>query len=162
MARAFPDKTIHLQVKAAYLRTALGQQFVRRCQELASNIVLYDGSIYDLFTQVQYYFSDPSAVVAEAAQFAVYSFFIDLSTLQKKSPLRNIPSMCIRSAAEGIARIEQLEDGVWHYPFDEVGEYVHLSDRSFADQLRDDLKLPACTVVGNAGAPTTNSTNGLN
>jgi hypothetical protein len=142
VAAAFPERTIHLQVKHLFVDKPSGRDFIAACQRDRPNVVHTRKSIYELLTVAQYACSDPSTVVLEALQFGQVSFALDVSGVQKVSILREFPGLCVSSAEELVQRIRAIESGEWRYPRESFGELVDLSGRVIYDVVREDMGLP--------------------
>ena len=143
LARAFPERTVWLQVKSIFVDKPAGQAFIKDCQKDRPNVRhTYDG-LFDIFPKVRYSFSDPSTVVVEAMQFGCISFMTDVSPIQRVSLHREFPGLCVTSGDDAATRIRKIEAGTWHYPRDSYGELVDLSGRVFFDIVREDMGLPA-------------------
>ena len=141
VARAFPDRKIWLQVKSGFLDKPRGRTFVAACQKDLPNIIHTTDSVMTLFRRAKYAFSDPSTVVIEALQFGVAAFMADISPIHDECIYREYPGLCVDSAAEGIARIQQIEETTWVYPRESFAELIDLSGRPFCDVVRADVGL---------------------
>jgi hypothetical protein len=142
VAAAFPDRSIHLQVKHLFVDKPSGRDFIAECRRDRPNVVHTRKPIYELLTVAQYACSDPSTVVLEALQFGQVSFALDVSSVQKVSILREFPGLCVSSAEELVRRIRAIEAGEWRYPRESFGELVDLSGRVIYDAVREDMGLP--------------------
>jgi hypothetical protein len=143
VAKAFPERKILLQLKPIFVNTISGKKFVAACLENNPNIHFIEAPPLQLFSQVQYLFSDPSTTVQEAIQFGLKSFCIDLSPVQKTGIFREYPDLCVFSPTDVIGRIKSLEAGEWEYPIKKYGDLVDLSGKFFLDRLREDVGLSA-------------------
>ncbi|MEE2698268.1 MAG: hypothetical protein VX923_01065 [Pseudomonadota bacterium] len=143
VAEEFSERRILLQLKPFFVHTKSGQEFVAACKKDISNIEFIDLPPSQLFSQVQYLFSDPSSTVQEAIQFGLKSFCIDLLPHQKTGIFREFPDLCVFSSEQAIYRIKSIEEGKWHYPLDKYSDLVDLSGKVFIDKVREDVGLLA-------------------
>ena len=141
LARAFPNRTIFLQIKGPFLRHQSGRDFAYACSRELPNVELAEATVYELFTKARYAFSDPSGVIIEALQFGLYSFFADVWPGVKQSVLRDFEGFCLSNSDQAAERIRQIESGAWRYPGQDYGRYVDLSGHIFFDQFRENLGL---------------------
>ena len=143
LAKAFPERTIWLQIKATFLTKPIGQDFIQNCTKERPNIRHTSDGLFDIFPKVRYSFSDPSTVVVEAMQFGCLSFMTDVSPIQKVSLYREFSGLCVTSGEAAVKRIRDIEAGRWAYTSENYGELVDLSGRVFFDIIREDIGLAA-------------------
>lgn len=143
LAAAFPDKKILLQMKKGFMDGILDQKFFNDCSKGLANVSPIHGKLYDIFTQASYAFSDPSSVIAEALEFGLSSFLIDILKEQKSCLYREFPGISVTSPEEAVERIRSIESGEWRYPREEYGELLDLSGKNYFDYIREDVGLPA-------------------
>jgi hypothetical protein len=143
LAKNFPDRIVHLQVKSPFLNTVEGQTFIEACREGLENVILATDNFYTLFGKARYVFSDPSSAAMEAPQFGVYTLVTDISPTRKPSILLEVPEFSVTSGRQAVERIQGIESGRWHYPIEEIEKFVDLSGQVFCDRIRQDLGMPA-------------------
>ena len=141
LASAFPDRKIILQVKTNFDGVPGTQEFIDRCRKGLPNVEYSSDSVYDIFFQARYGFSDPSSVVVEAMQFGMISFAFDLPHIQATNVDREYPGLTVKPPEEAIARIRAIEQGTWRYPIEDFQDVVDLSGMVFFDRVRRDMGL---------------------
>ena len=153
ISAAFPDRKVLLQIKETFVETESGQKFLADCMRGLPNIVHTRATIFELFTQARYAFSDPSTVVVEALQFGLYSFCIDVSAAQRVSLLREFPGICVGSVSEAVESIRAIENGSHSYRRADYAELIDLSGRIIFDVIRQDIGLaPMIAPVSATGS----------
>lgn len=143
LSKAFSDRRIILHVKSLFLQTREGQEYVADCKKGLSNVVENSETLFQIFRQAQYAFSEPSTVVIEALQFGLHSFCLDTLPIHKVCIFRDYPGLCVSSPEDSIARINAIEAGTWVYPRKSYGDVIDLSGRVLFDVVRETVGLPA-------------------
>jgi len=141
LAAAFPDRRIILQVKVNFQNVPETQAFIDGCRKGLANVEYSSDSVYDIFFQARYGFSDPSSVVVEAMQFGMVSFAFDLPHVQATNVNREYPGLTVETPEEAIQRIRSIEQGTWRYPIEDFQDVVDLSGMVFFDRVRRDMGL---------------------
>ncbi len=139
MAKAFPDRTIYLQIKSTFVDKDFGIEFIAACCHELVNIQHTTAPLFDLFRMARYGFSDPSTLIIEGLQFGQLTFYTDIMPEQETSIYRDFPSVCVTSAKDGMQRILALESGEAEDPRPSLNELVHFSKTPFFDVLKRDM-----------------------
>ena len=116
VARAFPDKSILLQMKPVTFLTAaeLDKLVQIYCGDYP-NITLSEAPIYELVERAKYHISDISSLVAESIHRGAYCFVADVLGHQTCC-YREFPELCVTDAAAAVSRLERIERGEAIYP----------------------------------------------
>lgn len=141
LATSFPDRRILLQVKRGFDVYPASAKLVEEVTRRFPNIVETNEKIYDLFLQARYLVSDPSTIVAEAIQFQVVPFLLDVEG-QTSLFLREFPALLARDGREIVARIQALEHGSEEHLWDRYDGLVVQTAQSFSDAVRAEMGLP--------------------
>ena len=142
LGETFTDRTVWLQVRGKVSKAGQSQAFIERCSNGLANVIPTSDDIFDLIARARYAFSDPSTVILENAQFGVKAFMIDVLKDHKKSIYRNFPGLCVKTPAEAIARIKDIEGKAWTYPEgDDIADLVEIGDTHFLDYVRTGMGL---------------------
>ncbi len=137
----FLNRIIYLHLKPGFDKTLAGKDFIARVTARRSNVRLTGLPIYELFLKARYLIADPSTVGAEAIQFGLASFILDIDD-RKTLIFRDFPDLCVRSGHEAVDRIRAIEAGTWTYPREKFEPLVALHRRTVQDMVREDLGLP--------------------
>jgi hypothetical protein len=140
VADAFPDRTILLQFKKGFAETDVGRRFLERVAVGRPQVQVTDKRIYDLFFDARYLITDPSTIGAEAIQFGLASFILDIDE-RKSMIFRDFPDLCVHSADDVIDRIRAIEDGTWTYPRSRFEPLVALSRQPLITAIHRDMGL---------------------
>ena len=89
----------------------------------------------------QYVINESSTLTAEAIQFGLYSFVLDIDRRLKNLYYRHFPDICVGSAEQAVERIRAIEEGRWHYPRHRMGGLINMSGRIPWDEIRKDMGL---------------------
>ncbi len=150
LAEAFPEKTVWLQVKATFVSTMGGQDFIQSCVTDRPNVRHTTAPLYNIFAKVAYVFSDPSTIIVEALHFGCFSFFADVFEQQKRTLYREFPDFCVTSATAAISKIQRLDKDPAAYPREKAAELVDLSGIHFIDHVRTEIGLPVRPTTNGA------------
>lgn len=149
MAQAFPDRTIHLQVKSYFTNKRDTQDFVASCLAGLNNVVYVPGiPSSTLFPKVGYIFSDPSTAVLDGIRYGLPSFMIDVVPQHEQCLFRDYPGLTVASAQDAIDRVLSLETGRWRFPRERYEELIDLTPVLFADRVRAEAGLPTTGAAG--------------
>jgi hypothetical protein len=146
IAKGFPDRKIWLQIKTGFAELPRGKKLIESCTKDLPNIHYTDDSVFEIIRRVSYAFSDPSTVVIEAMQFGVTSFFLDISDIHDECIYREYPGLSLKSGADAVQRIQNIENGSWQYPREKYTDLADLSGRVIFDIVRKDMGLAQAEV----------------
>jgi hypothetical protein len=107
-----------------------------------ANLIIAEQDTYELFLHASYSVGTLSTTTAEAIQYGLASFYLDMDDVTRFVHYRDYPAMCLRSAAEVISRIRDIEEGRWSYPRQDMAELIDLSGQVPFDVIRSDMGLP--------------------
>lgn len=140
VARAFPDRTIYLCVKANQVVEEICAGMTEELTSAEHNIVRSNALSYDLMIDCGYAFGSCSSSIAiEAVQFGLKTFVLDFRPEDQPMLYRQFPEFCVRSADQAVARIKNLETDAWEYPWTLYEEIMGLSDQSISEAMQYDL-----------------------
>ncbi len=142
LAEAFPDKKLFINAKPKdrEMSISFGRKLKIFLETAPANIELHLGRAYDLFFCCQYAFSDGSTLSAEALQAGLDSYIFDFQpTVWKVTDYRELPGVCVHSAAEAIGHIKQAEGGTWSLPRATMPQLIDLTGKIAWDQILWDM-----------------------
>jgi hypothetical protein len=140
LAKAFPNRTIWLQIKINYRSFQRATKFIEDCSRGLKNVVYTTEWPRALFSRASYAVSDASTTVIEALQFGLASFMADIHPDHEVCLYREFDGLCIKSARTLIERINNIENGSWKYSRESYGELIDLSGRPFTDIILEDIE----------------------
>jgi len=82
-----------------------------------------------------------STVGAEALQFEVASFVIDLDPEEPHFLYRDFPEMLVAGASDIVRRIRAIEDGTAPYRFEKMKDLIELPPKNVYDVIRSTMGL---------------------
>jgi hypothetical protein len=142
LARALPDRTIHIALKAAFLdRPTFGPAFTAFLESAPDNINIHSGRTYDLFEKCGYAVCEASTLAVEALQADMASFVLDVDPAFKYFYYRLFPDMRVCSSAELISRISEIESGKRVFPECDLSHLIPTDGTIVWDVIRGDLGL---------------------
>lgn len=142
VARAFPDRKVFVNIKAPkYVAGSFAEALDRLMDRAPGNLAIDDGRSYDLLFRCQYVICESSTLTAEAIQFGLHAFALDLDSRVKSHYYRRFPDICLKSGDDIVARIRDVEAGRWHYPRHRFGSLIEMSGRVPWDVIREDMGL---------------------
>ena len=142
IARALPDRTVFINIKGdKYLTGSFGEALSQLMDRAPDNLVIDKRRSYELLFECQYVVNESSTLTAEAIQFGLCSFILDIDERFKNHYYRRYPDICVRSAGETVERIRAIEEGRWDYPRHLMGELINMSGRIPWDEIRKDMGL---------------------
>ena len=142
LARAFPDRKVFINVKSPkYITGAFADALEDLIGRGPGNLVIDDRRSYELLFQCRYVVNESSTLTAEAIQFGLYGFALDLDDRVKSHYYRRFPDICLNSGEEAAERIRDIEAGRWDYPRHLLGSLIEMSGRVPWDVIREDLGL---------------------
>lgn len=151
IARQFPDRKVFLNTKSEkYIKGPLGTALTRLLERGPKNLVFDRRRSYEMLFDCQYVVNESSSLTAEAVQFGLCSFVFDPDPRSKNLYYRRIPEICLKSSAQIVERIRQIEAGQWRYPREQFDSIINLTGDIFWDLIRADMGLPP----KNAATPT--------
>jgi hypothetical protein len=77
----------------------------------------------------------------------MYSFFVDAYGSEVSLYYRTYPDLCVKTVADMIARIRDIELGKWTYPIEQLRDFADVSGANIYDVVRADLGLPPRETV---------------
>ena len=142
LTRAFPDRKVFINVKSPkYLTGAFAEALEDLMDRGPDNLVIDNRRAYELLFQCNYVVNESSTLTAEAIQFGLYGFALDLGDRAKSHYYRRFPDICLSSGEEAVERIRDIDAGRWEYPRHLYGSLIDLSGRVPWDEIRKDLGL---------------------
>lgn len=142
IARAFPDRKVFINIKSRkYVVGSFAEALERLTDRTPGNLVIDEGRSYELLFQCQYVINESSTLTAEAIQFGLNAFVLDLDPRLKNLYYRRFPDLCVRSGDEAVERIRDIEAGRWDYPRRSFGSLIDMSGRVPWDVIREDMGL---------------------
>ena len=141
VARAFPEKKVWVKIKSNLKERGFYDDFIESCQKGPKNLFLTDANTYDLMFDASFALSGESTVVAEAIQFGLSVFAFDFGDENFPSLYRDFPKLCVKTAAEAITRISDIETGKEVYPRQCFDDLIKLSGPLIVDVIRGDMGL---------------------
>lgn len=142
VAEAFPDRTVFVNGKNKFFRGEYGAAVDRLFNEGPSNLVRHEGRSYEMFFQCSYALTGGSTLTAEAIQFGLAAFMLDLDPRWKALFYREYPGICIQSADEVIQNIRAIENGSYIYPRHTHCDIISMTGKVVWDIIRGDMGLP--------------------
>jgi hypothetical protein len=142
LAETLPTYKIFLQVKFNFVETETGRRFIDACTEGLHNVSHTRESVFNLFRQGRYIFTDPSTLISEALKMRLNCFAIDILSYHKSSILRDFPEICVSSGVDAGNRIKEIESGERQYPRESFAGLSDLSDTPIFDVIRREVGLP--------------------
>ena len=126
VAAAFPAKIVIVQMKpVTFLSASDLEDLSRRYRDDYPNIVMSDEPVYDLVNRAKYHISDISSLVAESIHRGAYCFVADVLG-HESCCYREIPGLCVETAADAVSRLMNIEKGETRYPREEYMERIGL------------------------------------
>lgn len=113
-ARHFVDRTFYIKLKDGMFRYT--PDFLERLESLPDNVVNVDpdGDTYELMLHARYAIGTATTALCEAIGYGLAGFAFDVYPAWYFY-CREFPGLCVKTAAELIARIESLEAGTETY-----------------------------------------------
>lgn len=113
-ARHFTDRTFYIKLKDGMFRYA--PDFLERLESLPDNVVNVDpdGDTYELMLHARYAIGTATTALCEAIGYGLAGFAFDVYP-GWYFYCREFPGLCVKTADELIARIENLEAGTETY-----------------------------------------------
>ena len=140
VAKAFPDKQVYLKPKGVPQG-----QFKKLIDEHLSfgpnNIIQTQEDSYEILLKTNFCLSDPSTLVAEAAQFGLASYCLAFSSEWKSLYWRRFPGLCPESAEEIISNIKAISNGTARYPIERYCDLINLTGEIIWDTVLTDMGL---------------------
>lgn len=140
LAGLLSDRKILLQVRG--FRQAANKDFIAACCRDLENVSFHSDAAYDLFLKAGYAISDPSAVILEAIQAGLVTYFMDIMPVHPSCMFRDFPDLVVTSPEQVAERIRANEDGSHPYPIDKFGDLIDLEGHIYLDEVRHTVGLP--------------------
>ena len=138
VARHFPDRLVFVRMKPAREPHYM-ERYKVLMADAPSNIVAHiERDPYDLLTTVSYAVAF-TTLVAEALQFGVRVFTLDMSPELKNLYYRAFPKLIVPDGETIIRRIENIEAGRETYDFDSFKDLIALDVTDPFEVIRRDL-----------------------
>ncbi len=141
VARAFPEKKIWVKIKQNLKDRGYYDAFIKSLQNGPENLFLTETNSYELMFDASYALACESTVIVEAIQFGLNAFSFDFHSDEKPFLYRAFPNLCVRTSAEAIARILDIDKGKEVYPRREFDNLIKLSGPYIIDAIRSDMGL---------------------
>ncbi len=141
VARHFPDRRMIVKMKPGrhdhYQKT-----YAALMAEAPDNVEMYsDTDPYELLLSVSYGICF-TTLVAEALQFRVKTFNLDMDPRLDRQYYRHFPRLTVANGDEIISRIEAIESGEEAYEFSQYGSLIRIDGPDPFDVIRGDIGLP--------------------
>ncbi len=142
IAAAFPDRRIIVKFKSLLRSAEATEKYKRDWVSRHSNIEIapIEQDPYELMLKVSFLVSDPSSIVAEAINFGVKSFVLDMENWESLV-FRDYPDLCVRDCPEFIQRVRDIEAGLVDYPFDQFSGLIAPQDQTLSERLYSELQI---------------------
>lgn len=141
LAGLFPDRKVILRMKALR-ETEYTCAYQRLIASAPPNLVADTGeSAYDLMLRVGYAVSTGSTTTAEALQFGVTSFALDIEPELQFFYYRQFPRLIVTSAEDLARRIRAIEAGEETFDFHALEPLIAVSAPDFCDIVGPELGL---------------------
>lgn len=139
LARHYPDRTVWIKTKPMR-DDAFTAWFDRMMATAPGNVAIHPSDdAYELLSKVSYALSNGTTLGAEAIQFRVASFVIDVDELEHFY-YKNFPDLMVKDAAEMIRRIDAIEGGE-PYPFERFEPLIRLSGPDPIDAILAEMAI---------------------
>lgn len=136
VAAAFPDRHIWIHTKGKHVDAAY-TAIIEAVVSKHPNMGFYRERSYDLMLQCGYVVSEGSTLTAEAIQFGLCGFVLDLIGKRwKYNYFRNYNGIAATSAEELIGWIRELETGHRTYPRSQLRDMINMSGEIYYDTVR--------------------------
>lgn len=141
-ARAFPDRTVFVNVKQDRKHGVYLDMFEKMLADGPSNLQEWTGRSYDLFYRCSFGLTEGTTMAAELIQVGIPTFVMDFDPRWKRPYYRDFPGLCVTEIDQAIDRIRAIEAGETEYPFHLYADMIDLSGRVIWDMIREDMGLP--------------------
>ena len=150
LARAFPEETVHVKLKAskAYLdrliRPGCFEEFNARFADAPSNLSIVEGSSLDYILRAKYVISTFSTTLIEGILLGRRVYFLDFYDPRAQIFFRDFPEISLRSAEDAVATLRQIEVGEQDYPWNALAPLRNESLVPIFSRLREEFgQIPA-------------------
>lgn len=141
LALRFPGWRVVINVKQSFLDNFLARDFLQRATAGLDNVVTSDRPIYDLFLEARVLVTDPSTVAAEAIQFGLATFMLDMEG-QKALYFRDFAGLCFTTAAELVEAASAVIEGRRDYSWEAFDTLTSRTALPFCEAVCATLSLP--------------------
>lgn len=138
-AKAFPDRTILLQVKRGYPHEVAIPDFISACTEGVSNVEYTTTPVYDLILTADMVVSDASTVIAELIELGTPVLMLDVLENHLQSIYRQFPGLTVRTAKETIATLRGWDSGELIFDRMAFKDLINLDSPLFTDVIRAEM-----------------------
>jgi len=141
VARAFPDRKVFIKFKERHRQLGFyASEDMLTPEALPENVSIRDDYAYDLFFEARYAVGpNNSTITAEAIQFGLATFVLDLLPEEANSYWNDFPEIKVTGARQIIDRIAALDSGDDSYPTAALDSVISLSGKDIGGLLKDAL-----------------------
>jgi hypothetical protein len=138
VARAFPDRKVFIKFKERHRQLGFyASEDMLTPDALPENVIIRDDYAYDLFFEAQYAVGpNNSTITAEAIQFGLATFVLDLLPEEANSYWNDFPEIQVTGAPQIIDRITALDSGDACYPTLSLDPVISLSGKDIGGLLK--------------------------
>lgn len=140
LAKAFPDKTIWLQIKRNYAKWH-GEDFARDCSDGLPNVIYTENSLFQVLQRSRYAVSDSSNAALDALFMNIVTFVADVSAVHEECIFREYPGFCVNTADSVISHIRDIEAGTAIFDTSRFDDLVYLTAPTVQERLCADMGL---------------------
>jgi hypothetical protein len=141
IARAFPDRRIHVSVKPTSVRLGGHQAFEAKLAERPPNVVASREKSFSLIKRCRYVVSGESSIISESIHLGSVTFFLDTYAGQPHYVYREYPGLTYSSGRDIADVIKKLECGETRYVAERYSDLADLSGVLSFDVIRRELGL---------------------
>lgn len=146
VARHFPDRRMIVKMKAGR-HDHYQQIYAKLMTEAPDNVEVFSGTDpYELLLSVSYGICF-TTLVAEALQFRVKTFNLDMDPRLDRQYYRHFPGLTVTNGEEIISRIEAIESGGQTYDFGQYDSLIRIDGPDPFDVIRGDIGLPPTAAL---------------
>ena len=139
ISRAFPDRTILLQIKTGYPHEVAIPEFAAACSEGLANVVHTTDPVYDLILTANTVVSDASTIIAELVELGTPVIMLDVLDNHRQSIYRQFPSLTERSAEAAVAKLRRLASGEETFEREAYRELINLDGPPYPEIVRSEM-----------------------
>lgn len=140
VAERFPDHQVLINIKKSFRAHPAAAEFLARVTAGLSNVAESDRPIYDLFLESRVLITDPSTVAAEAVQFGLMTFVLDVED-QRSLYFRDFPAICFRDPLAVADALDGAVRGTIPYPWHTLEELTARPDMPYCEAVCATLDL---------------------
>jgi hypothetical protein len=141
IARAFPDRRIHVSVKPTSIRLGGQRAFDAKLAGRPANVVASQEKSFSLIKRCRYVVSGESSIISEAIHLGSVTFFLDTYAEQPHYVYREYAGLTYTQGREIADAIKRIERGEFRYPVERYADLADISGELSFDVIRRELGL---------------------